>query len=162
MFRFDLEQLLVTTTHHAQIVLDDTFAFIAELGFELVLDGFEQSLFTQAGSVLHIRCVEESTLESIALHTQLQVGVAGFGACDLERVKVMHADLVIDDVLLGAHGEGLPHGFGAIQITLDDEHTTVVQSFQGIGVQEYLRIGRHHDVHARVFAVDTDGLGCGG
>ncbi len=64
------------------------------------------------GTFLHIGGMEERALEGVALHAQLQIGVAGFFARDLERIEIEDADLVVDDVLLRPHREGLPDRFG--------------------------------------------------
>ena len=92
--------LFVAATHHAQVVINDAVAFLAKLGFELVLDGGKQRFFGKTRTLLHIGGAKERTLKGIALHTQLQVGVAGFFTRDLERIEEEHADLFVHDVFL--------------------------------------------------------------
>ncbi len=87
----DLLDFVEAAAHHAHVVFDDARALLAELVFELRFDGFEQCLLVEVGLLHHRRRGEERALERVALHAELQFGIGGLFARDLERVEAEYA-----------------------------------------------------------------------
>ncbi len=152
----DFLQFFITAPDHAQVVFDHALALLAELVVELAFDGLEQGVLGETGPLHDVGRMEERALEHVALHAQLQVGVGGLVAGDLEGIQIEHPDALLDDGLLDMDREGGPDLVGGRQIALDDEHAALGQAGDGVGVQKDLRVGRQHHVDVGVFAVDAD------
>ena len=152
----DLEHLVETAPHHAQVVLHDALALVAELVAKLVLDRLEKPFLVQPCTLHQRRCRKERTLEGVALHTELQFDVGGLFAGDPESVHEEHADVVFDDETLCLHRNTRPGRVGIGQFRLHDEHPALLETEHRVRVGEHIGIRRHHHVDEGVLAVQTD------
>ena len=126
--------------YHAQVVLHDAFTLATELVMQLFVDGLEQALLVETGLLCQWRGGKERALEAVALHAVLQFRVGGLLARNPETVEIVHPELLVNNLLAGRSRKTGPYLFRALQAALDDEHPALLQSGQGVGVAEDIRV----------------------
>jgi hypothetical protein len=152
-----LHHLVVAPADHADVVLHDPLAQLAELPLHLVADPGEERGLVQPLPLSERRHLEERAHERRALHPVAELRVAGLLRRDLEPVQGVDLDVVGLDEPLGLRREVVPQHLGR-QVGLDHEHAAPAHPGQRVGVAEDVGIRRQHHVHVLELGVDLDRL----
>ena len=132
----DFFHLVEPAADNAHVVFDDARALLAELVFELRFDGVEERFSPSFASCHNRRNSEESALERDALHAELQLGVVGLFARNLERVHDRTARMLLSIMMLLELLRNRRPDFrrASSNGTLQDKDAAFLQSGQRIGV----------------------------
>ena len=128
---------------------------MSELFLELRTDSVEEAIAIESFTLEQRRGGEEGSEERRSLHPVAQVGIGCLFGRDLECVEREDLDVFLPDRVTCLEGEALPE-LGRLLVALNDEHTTVGESRQRIGVTEDVRVWRQHHVDITQLAVEPD------